>query len=262
MAFQQAVEAIGDGERAGNVLLDDDDRDAARLDRRDDRVEVVNDHWGETEADLVAQKNAWIGQQAAAERHHLLLPAGQQPGFLPAPLFQHREELPDGVHADLAPAADFPAEIQVFFHRQRGKQPPALRHHGNTVGDNTRRRAAREVAAGEADAAFDTLRLSDDRFQQCRFAGAVGTDNGDDFTGIDVQIDLVHRLERIIENGQTFGREQRRRVGHMWQGFVVAHVPRYAALTRTSASTSCGAPAARIPPPESTQRRVTKRSRV
>src|SRR5271163_2357769 len=71
-AFEKTVEPVGDCERAGNVLFDDDNGDAARFDRRDDRIEIVDHYWRQAEADFVAQQNARIGNVCGGRELQLL----------------------------------------------------------------------------------------------------------------------------------------------------------------------------------------------
>jgi hypothetical protein len=59
------------------VLFDQDHAGAARLDVRERGIDVANDDRREAKAELVAKKDARIRHQAAADRDHLLLPAGQ-----------------------------------------------------------------------------------------------------------------------------------------------------------------------------------------
>ena len=64
---------------------------ALRLDLRQRRVDVGNDDWRQPKADLVAEQDARVGHQGAADGGHLLLTAGQRRGRQRAPLRQHRK---------------------------------------------------------------------------------------------------------------------------------------------------------------------------
>ncbi len=73
----EAVDAVGDGKRLDDVLLDDDQAGPLGLDRRQLRVDVADDDRREAKADLVAEEDARIGHQRPADGAHLLLAAGQ-----------------------------------------------------------------------------------------------------------------------------------------------------------------------------------------
>src|SRR6185312_2499063 len=72
-AFLQTIDTVRDRKRAIDVLLDDDQRGAARAHPRQRRIDVANDDRGQTKTDLVAQQQIGISHQCAADRSHLLL---------------------------------------------------------------------------------------------------------------------------------------------------------------------------------------------
>src|SRR5438552_1927334 len=77
LALEVAIKPVGDRERANNILLDHNDGDAAVANARNDLVELVDDERRESEADLVAEKEARIAEQRPPERDHLPLAAGK-----------------------------------------------------------------------------------------------------------------------------------------------------------------------------------------
>src|SRR5581483_10181502 len=146
---EQAIEAVGDGERAGNVLLDQEDGDAAIADRWDDLIERGDRHRRQAETDLVAKKQAWIGEQGASERRHLLLAARQFARLLPSFLTENWEKTIDLVEAEAAAAPDLLADGEIFLNRQRREKPASLRHEGDAARDDFRRRKPGEIVAVE-----------------------------------------------------------------------------------------------------------------
>ena len=77
--LEQAVDAIGDLECLVDVLLDDEDRRALRLDDRDGLVHLLDDDRRQPERDLVEQQQSRVGHQRPPDRERLLL-ATRQPG--------------------------------------------------------------------------------------------------------------------------------------------------------------------------------------
>ena len=74
-----------------------------------------------------------------------------------------------------------------------------------------------DVAALIQDLAGTGARLAEDRHHQRRFAGAIGTDQGDDLAAMDVEIEALQRLDLAIGGAKAADREQRRggRRGHV-----------------------------------------------
>ena len=97
----------------------------------------------EAEADLVAEQKARIGEQRAAERDHLLLAAGELARLLVAPLLEDGKQPIDLVEADLALAADLPADAQIFLDGERGKSRRPSGTSATPLGDDRRRSSGR-----------------------------------------------------------------------------------------------------------------------
>ena len=74
-AFHHAVDAVGDGEGAGDVLFDDDDGSPGGADGGEGRVDVADDDGGEAEADFVAEEKLGVRHEGPADGDHLLLAA-------------------------------------------------------------------------------------------------------------------------------------------------------------------------------------------
>src|SRR5215470_17390693 len=95
-AVLEDVVAIGERRRKAQVLLDEDDREAPRVERRESAAERLDDHGREALGDLVEEEQARPGPQDPREGEHLLLPARKRgPGAL-SPLGEvrkHRVEL-------------------------------------------------------------------------------------------------------------------------------------------------------------------------
>src|SRR5207245_10032323 len=84
--------AVGHLERLRYVLLDEHHGHAAFADRRDDLEDPVDDDGREPERRLVEQEKGRFAHQAAPDRAHLLLAAGERAGQLTLALLQPREE--------------------------------------------------------------------------------------------------------------------------------------------------------------------------
>src|SRR5439155_16115358 len=87
------VAAVGDGEAVDDVLLDDEDRDAAAADVLNAGEDFFGDLGGEAEGGLVEEEEARGGHEAARDGDHLLLAAREGAGELAAAFFEAREEV-------------------------------------------------------------------------------------------------------------------------------------------------------------------------
>ena len=76
--FLKTIGAIGDRHGVDEILLDQDHAGAARLDVGKRGIDVADDDRREAEAELVAEQDARVRHQAAADGDHLLLAAGQR----------------------------------------------------------------------------------------------------------------------------------------------------------------------------------------
>src|SRR5260221_1259914 len=104
------VRAVCDLERLRRVLLDEEDRDALRVDLADDLEVRLDEDRREPERGLVEHQELWLRHERAADREHLLLAARQGSRELRDALLQAGEELEDAVHVLLDPGRILPEE--------------------------------------------------------------------------------------------------------------------------------------------------------
>ena len=122
------------------------------------------------------------------------------------PLFQAREQF---VHVVLA-FADFglgveePAHVQVLFHRQPREHPPAFRHNGNAGTHDVGGGFVGDIAAFQNDPAGAGLRVAANGHQQGGLAGAVGTDQGDNFALVHLHRHPVQGLDLAVVGMNVF----------------------------------------------------------
>ena len=96
------VVAVGDGGGEAEILLDQQDGEAAALERADHLADALHDHRREALGRLVEQQQVGAGAQDAADRQHLLL-AARQLGALAAPaLLEVGKQLVDLAEAHAA----------------------------------------------------------------------------------------------------------------------------------------------------------------
>jgi hypothetical protein len=202
-ALLETVDAIGHLERLHDVLLDQDDAGAIGLDLRQRRVDVADDDGGEAQADLVAQQHARVGHERASDGRHLLLAARQGLGRRLAPLGEHGKQVIDAIERPVcvvAPAVG--ADLEVLLYAERRKQPPPLRHQRDARAHYLCRGQPANGPAAEDDAFGRRRQQADKGFQERRLAGAVGADDGERLTVLELEVDAVKRLEVPIERRQ------------------------------------------------------------
>jgi hypothetical protein len=138
-----------------------------------------------------------LAHQTTGDRQHLLLATRHGTGDLVAALGEPRKRL---VHplARLAGARtsafEHRADIEVFLNRQRRKYLPPLGDLTDAKIADAVARQAGDVGTLETDASGTRLLDAGDRTDQARLAGPVGTDDRDQFAGVNGERHIVERL--------------------------------------------------------------------
>ena len=88
----------------------------SRVDALDQREQLFDQERGEAERRLVEDQEPGLGHQAAPDREHLLLAAGQRAGALALPFGEPREDREHPAAVGFAPRAGAAvgAEIEIF----------------------------------------------------------------------------------------------------------------------------------------------------
>src|SRR5256885_8385687 len=147
------VGAVRERERAGDVLLDEQDGRAALVDPLQILEDQSDRHRGETEARLVQQQQPRARHEPAADGAHLLLAAREGAGHLPLALAQAREEREDGLEGGGAGRPLARAQLEGLRHAQGREELAPLRHVGDAPRDHLRRRPTIDALAPEPAAA-------------------------------------------------------------------------------------------------------------
>src|SRR5215468_435385 len=124
------IATVGDGERHGGVLLDEQNGHALTVDVEDRVEDLFHQNRCQPHARLVEQQEPRARHERPPDREHLLLAAREGPGDLGQTLGQPREQPEDPVEiaGDARVAAQVCAHHQVFADRQTVEDPPALGH--------------------------------------------------------------------------------------------------------------------------------------
>ncbi len=178
---------------------------SARM-RRQRRVDVADDDRRQAEADLVAEQQPRVGHQRPADRHHLLLAAGQCRG---AGCGGARSSI--GKQLVDALQRPRPGGRRAIGADQRGSP--------RRVSDGNSRRPSGTIAmpratisaAGSAPIGWPSKhdlvgpagKQAGDRPQQRDLAGAVGADDRDRLALLEREVDAEQRLEVAVEGGRA-----------------------------------------------------------
>ncbi len=132
--------AVGDGERGARVLLDQDDRDAARADLGEPREDALDQLGREARRRLVQHQHARRHDQRARDRRHLPLPAGEASRRQPALAREIGEEAVDFSDAAgaLAGLQHARREPKVVLDGKPGEDVFGLRHESQAAADHER----------------------------------------------------------------------------------------------------------------------------
>jgi len=107
------------------------------------------------------------------------------------------------------PASRLSAEQQVLFDTETREQPPSLGYERETEPDDTLGGHSADRLTAPADLFLSRRKQACDCLEQRRFARTVCTDQRDDLTFIDLEIDAEQRLEVAVASRQRVGFKQR-----------------------------------------------------
>ena len=184
------VHTIRHRHRDVHGLLDQEDGRPGLAHRFDGTQQLLDDDRREAEGELVNEEELGPGDGRHGQGQHLLLSSGEVGGPFLASRGERRERgerLVDHVGVVLAAAPALPGRHpQVVLDAQVGKDPLAAGHLRHAQPGDLVGREVGDVAAVEDDGPVIGLDDPADGSQQCRFAGAVGTDQGDDLALADL----------------------------------------------------------------------------
>ena len=189
------------------VLISQEQRHAALLDRLDARVDLLRCQRREAQRRFVDEQDLGLGHQAASQRQHPPLTARQAARELSAALLEPGKQLIDMAQA-LAPPSPGRALIgthqEVLAHRHLGEEQVAL-------GDVHHARRRDQIGppmgylpAVEKNLACSRRKQPRDGPQKRRLAVSVGTQDDDAFAVVDDQVDAVQHLAAGVPRHQAF----------------------------------------------------------
>src|SRR5579859_2785860 len=122
------IGAMRDLERLADVLLDEQDRQPLPVQLPDEGEELLDRDRRQAERRLVEDQEARLGHQAAADREHLLLAAGERARALRGALLEPRKDVQHPLEVPRAarPGAAVAAELEVLLHAEVGKHAAAF----------------------------------------------------------------------------------------------------------------------------------------
>ena len=201
----QHIGPIGNRQRERRHLIDKKDGRSLLAQLREQAIQRFQKSWRKPERRLVEHQNLGARHQAAGDRQHLLLAAGEEAGALPLPLLERGEAIEQRVdHLRLVGGgARIGAEPQIVDHAQFRKDLTALRHQDQPLPRDRDRRPLFDALAEEPHVAADRPDQSGERAHQRRLSRAVGAEHGDELALGDV---------RARRRGRSSRRRSRRRV--------------------------------------------------
>src|SRR5579859_3372753 len=234
------VGAVGERERHGGVLLDEQHADALlAVDRLEYPEQLLHDERRETEGRLVEQEQARPQHQRARHRQHLLLAARERTRLLAAALPESREITVHALDVRLEGRLVFarvPAQAQVLLGAEVRKGAAAIGHVRDPEAHDVLGRAPLDARAAEAHRAGE-LHHSAQRPQRGGLARAVRTKERGDRALVHREIHAVQDARVAVIRLQVVDFEQHQ-----------AAAPRYARMSSGCARTSSGAPSAILRP--------------
>ena len=201
---------LGDPQCHRRVLLDDDDRGPLLVDLFDDRPDAADHLRREAQRRLVEQQELRAGHQRPADREHLLLPAGEQPGACVARSASTGNSSGRARGPRSHPrVARQPAGPQVLLDGHPGEDLASLGNRDDAPAHHERRVEPVDALTLEGDLAGGDgaavqLQRAGDRAQQRGLAGAVAAQHGEHGVVGHLDVDVLERSHRAaVPHRQT-----------------------------------------------------------
>src|SRR5260370_6687213 len=208
------------------VLLDDEDRDVGGADLLDPLPDQALELRREAGARFVEDEHGRVDHESSCQREHGALAAAERLGLTTRRCGQVGKQLEQFV--DPLPYAVLPAvatHVQVLANRELREDIRHLRHVGDAFANELIGRQTRHVYPSHPHDAFARADEPGDRFNECRFAGAVGSDDRSDGALLRGDADGRDHRRTTVPGCQLLDL-QHRRVSHCFTSS-----PRYASIT-------------------------------
>src|SRR5215813_4563615 len=206
------VAAVGVLESDLHILFKQKDGDSLFINCRHQVEKTVDHDRSQSERKLVDRKQPGFAHQAATDRAHLLLAAGEKTGRLIEPLLEPGQRLQNPVELGLD-RRFVPPQVgslhKIVFDRQAGEQSSTLRDVDDSGADHLIGAGVRQVDAIEADLAgprLDELRKGP---KQRRLACAVRADERHDLALANFERDIPENLHISIPGRKIPDLQQR-----------------------------------------------------
>src|SRR5262249_13728917 len=230
----EEVSVVGDLQGLACVLLDHEDRQAARVDLPDLVEEAVQNLRRQAERGLVQEEESRPRHQGAGDREHLLLAAGERAGELCLSLAQPREQREDLVQSGPELLTVDPGErphLEVLVDGERGEKLAALGDPRDAHLVDPVRRQPLDPSSQELDRPRARLDEPEDCLDGAALAGAIGAEDGADLALGNLEVDPLDSADGAVGDLEPRDAEDD----------AHASAPRYASITPGFPPISSGA---------------------
>ena len=203
---------MGHAEGHEGVLLDDQDGRSLRVDVADHLEDLLDQDRGKAHRRLVEEQQLRVGHQGAPDRQHLLLATGQRPAGLARPLAKPREEREDALEVPLELDLVGPrvgTHLEVLEDGHPAEDAPTLGRVAHAPPHEPVGRHVRDVVPVEGERPGPGVHEAAEGAEGRRLAGAVGAQQGDDLTLVDLQGDPLEGVDVAVVRMHLVGAQER-----------------------------------------------------
>src|SRR5262245_16988443 len=179
-----------------DVLLDQQKGNSLPVDTLNKCKELLDKKRRKTEGGLVENKKDRFGHQAASDCQHLLLAARQTAGPLRLSFGETREnvEYPLAILPSSPSCSPITPKIEIVLYAEVRKDAATFRNVNESTRHYVRRPLPPDCIAGEVDRTFRGAHYAGDCAVESRFASAIGSEHGNDFTPVYRKVDATEHL--------------------------------------------------------------------
>ena len=196
---------MGNVQGGAGVLLHQQDGGAVLVQLLDDIKNLLHQDGRQAHGRLVQHQQLGVAHQGAAHGQHLLFSAGQRSGDLLAALFQPGKPLEHVVQVICTGLTiDISTHFKVFLHGHLEEDSAPFGNQGQTLGDNLMTRRFDQRFTQKSDISGLAVEQAGDGIQRGGFSRAVGADQGNDLTLVDLEGNAFDGMDAAVINVDVF----------------------------------------------------------
>src|SRR5215475_4137321 len=202
------VIAVRHGGSETEILLDEQNGKALRLERADGLADLLNDDGSEPFGRLIEEQKPGPGPQDPADRQHLLLATGELGALAGTePLLEIWKQIENAINGEAARFHDR-RQQQIFLNVEAGEYSALLRAKRDACASNPIGRASDQLFSLKAHGSRPTPHDTHDRLERRGLACTIAPEQRNDFALVHVECHAMKNVGFAIPGLQVLDRKE------------------------------------------------------